>query len=316
MTLLVIQIPCYNEAEQLPATLAALPRQVQGVARVEWLVIDDGSNDATAEVARRCGVDHVVRLPRNRGLAFAFGAGLEAALRAGADFVVNTDADNQYRAEDIGALVAPLLTGDAEMVVGARPIADIAHFSNTKKWLQSTGSRVVRVLSGLDVPDATSGFRALTREAALKLNVFSRYTYTLETLIQAGQRRILVQSIPVRVNPPTRPSRLMGSTAGYVWRAMLSMIHAFIVYRPLRFLAVPSALAIAAGGLLGARFVFYYFLGDGTAGHVQSLILAAILIVVGATLGAAGVLAEIIAINRRLLEELQTSERRREWTRR
>jgi glycosyltransferase involved in cell wall biosynthesis len=313
MTTLIIQIPCYNESMQLPATMGALPRTLPGVARIEWLVVDDGSVDGTESVARRCGADHVLRLPQNKGLATAFSAGLEAALRAGADIVVNTDADNQYCADDIAALIAPILAGRAEIVIGARPIGEIAHFSAGKRWLQALGSRVVCVMSGLEVPDATSGFRAFTREAALTVNVFSRYTYTLETLIQAGQRRIAVASVPVRVNPPTRPSRLMRSTAGYVFRATLSIVRTFIVYRPLRFLAFPATACIGAGGLLGLRFLYYYFQSGGAAGHVQSLIFASILIVVGAIFATAGVLADLIAINRRLLEDLQTRERRRDW---
>ena len=313
---LIIQLPCFNEAAQLPQTLAALPRAVPGFAQVECLVIDDGSTDGTAEVARRLGVRHIVRMPRNRGLATAFAAGLEAALRAGADVVVNVDADNQYCADDIATLVAPILAGEADIVVGARPIVEIDHFSPAKKWLQRLGSRVVQILSGLEVPDATSGFRSFSRDAALAMNVFSRYTYTLETLIQAGQRRLTVVSVPVRVNPPTRPSRLMPNTAAYVWRATLSILRAFIVYRPLRFLAVPAIACLAGGVALGLRFLWHYVQGGGAAGHVQSLILAAILILVGAMFATAGILADLAAINRRLLEDLQLRERRREWTQR
>jgi glycosyltransferase involved in cell wall biosynthesis len=237
---LVIQLPCYNEADQLPATLAALPRELDGFDCVELLVVDDGSTDSTAEIARAHGVAHIVRLPERRGLGYAFSAGIEASLRAGADVVVNTDGDNQYCAEDIGTLVAPILRDRAHVVVGARPIAEISHFSFGKKLVQRMGSAVVRVLSGVAVPDATSGFRAYAREAALTLNVFSRYTYSIETLIQAGRHRLVVQSVPVRVNPPTRRSRLAQGHVHYVWRAMLSMLMLFIARcdslgRPQRF---------------------------------------------------------------------------------
>jgi glycosyltransferase involved in cell wall biosynthesis len=313
VTLLVIQIPCFNEAAQLPATLAALPRTVPGVDRVEWLVIDDGSDDGTADVARRHGVDHVVCLAGHRGLARAFVAGLEAALKAGADVVVHTDADNQYCADDIPALVAPIRAARADIVVGARPIEQIAHFSRPKKLLQRLGSRVVRLLSGLEVADAASGFRAYSREAALRLSVFDGYTYTLETLIQAGQQGLAVMSVPVRVNAPTRESRLVASTASYVRRSALAMARAFIVYRPLRSIAIPAVVATAAGVVLGLRFVWFFWGGEG-GGHVQSLILASILIVAGLLAGTAALLADLIAINRRLLEQLRTEQRRRDWT--
>jgi len=314
MTRLVIQIPCFNEALQLPATLAALPRTLDGIASVQWLIVDDGSDDGTAGVARRGGVDHVVRLTEHQGLAYAFTAGLEAALKAGADIVVHTDADNQYHAGDIAALIEPIRAGRADIVVGARPIDEIAHFSMSKKVLQRLGSAVVRLLSGLDVADATSGYRAYSREAALRLSVFDGYTYTLETLIQAGQLGLAVVSVPVRVNPPTRESRLVASTATYIRRSVLAMARAFVVYRPLRSIAIPAAFAMAAGVLLGLRFVWYYWRSGGDAGHVQSLILASILIVGSLLAGVAAVLADLIAINRRLLEQLRTEQRRRDWT--
>jgi len=310
---LVVQVPCHNEAEQLPTTLGSLPRALSGFSSVEWLVVDDGSTDGTAEVARASGAAHIVRLPENRGLGHAFAVGIEAALRAGADVVVNTDGDNQYCGDDIAKLVEPILRNEAQVVVGARPIREIAHFSPAKRVLQRLGSAVVRSLSGVDVQDATSGFRAYSREAALTLNVFSRYTYSLETLIQAGRRRLVVRSVPVRINPPTRGSRLSRGTSHYIWRAMLSMMHAYAIYRPLRFFAAPAAILGAAGALLGLRFLWYFASPGGSAGHVQSLILAAILIVLAGLLGAVGIIAELIAINRRLLEDIQSSERRREW---
>lgn len=312
---LVIQLPCHNEAAQLPATLLALPRKLDGFESVEWLVVDDGSTDGTAEVARVHGATHIVRIPERRGLSHAFSVGIETALRAGADVIVNTDGDNQYCADDIGALVAPILARQAQIVVGARPIAEIASFTLGKKWLQRVGSAVVRALSDVAVPDATSGFRAYAREAALVLNVFSRYTYTLETLVQAGRRRLVVRSVPVRVNPPTRRSRLAHGSADYVLRAMVSIVHAYVIYRPFRFFAIPG-LTLALGGLLvGLRFTWYFAAGGGTAGHVQSLILAAVLVVLAGILGAIGIIAELIAINRRLLEEIQANQRRREWGR-
>jgi len=314
MTRLVIQIPCFNEAAQLPATLAALPRTLDGIDTVQWLVVDDGSDDGTADVAHRAGVDHIVRLTRHRGLVQAFTAGLEAALKAGADIVVHTDADNQYAAADIPVLIAPIRAGRADIVVGARPIGEIAHFSTAKKVLQRLGSRVVRLLSGLEVADATSGFRAYSREAALRLSVFDGYTYTLETLIQAGQQGLAVVSVPVHVNAPTRESRLIASTSSYIRRSVLAMARAFIVYRPLRSIAIPALIAIAAGVLLGVRFVWYYWRSGGEAGHVQSLILASILIVGGLLAAAAAVLADLVGINRRLLEQLRTEQRRRDWT--
>lgn len=313
MVRVVIQIPCFNEAGQLAATVAALPARLPGVDVLDVLVVDDGSTDGTAEVARSLGIAHVLRLQRHRGLAFAFKSGLEAAVRLDADVIVNVDADNQYCADDIGSLVTPILRGDADLVVGARPIAQIDHFSATRKVLQRVGSAVVRRLSGVDVPDATSGFRALSRETALRINVFSRYTYTLEMLIQAGQRRLVVGSVPIRVNPPTRASRLFASPSDYIVRAVGSMLHAFIVYRPLRFFLVPASVLFGVGAVLVLRFLYFYATSDGASGHIQSLILAAIFVMLAGLLVVAGILAELLAINRRLLEEIQTAERRREW---
>ena len=309
---LIIQIPCYNEAGQLPLTLPTLPRTVPGFDRVEWLVVDDGSTDGTAGLARSLGVDHVVELPRNRGLARAFLPGIEASLRRGADVVVNFDADNQYRAEGIPDLVAPLLSGEADVVVGCRPIGDIAHFSWIKKALQKIGSGVVRLLSGTHVDDATSGFRAYSRAAAMRLNVYSRYTYTLETLIQAGQSGLRVISRPIAVNPPTRESRLMKSMREYVWRSTVAIVRSFVTYRPMRFFMLPAVVGVAAGGLLGLRFVVLLVI-QGSAGNVQSLILAAILILLGALCAVVGLVADLLSVNRRLLEDIQLSGRLRDW---
>lgn len=302
---LIIQIPCFNEADTLAVTLRELPRQAPGVDKVEWLVIDDGSTDGTAAVARAEGVDHIVRLPANRGLARAFMAGLEECLRAGADVIVNTDADNQYCAADIPALIEPVVRGMADIVIGERPIDQIGHFSLAKKILQRVGSRVVRLASNTRVPDAPSGFRAFSRSAAVQLNVFNEYTYTLETIIQAGQKGLAVVSVPVRVNADLRPSRLVRSIPGYIRRSTFTILRIFITYRPLRFFFTLGVMALMPGLLIGARFVYLFLEGHGQ-GHVQSLILAAILIVVAALFFMLGLLADLISVNRRLLEDLRT----------
>lgn len=309
---LIIQVPCYNESAQLPATLAQLPRAVEGFDAVEWLVVDDGSTDDTAAVARAHGVDHVLRYADNRGLAFAFAAGLEACCRHGADVIANVDADNQYRADALPALCTPVREGRADIVVGCRPIGEIAHFSLAKKWLQRLGSAVVRLISGADVADATSGFRAYSRRAALALNVHSRYTYTLETLVQARQARLVVATVPVGVNAPTRPSRLMRSTGEYLRRSVFTMVRAFVIYRPLRFFLVPAGVLGLAGVALGLRFLAHY-IGDHTAGNIQSLILAAILILLAGLAVAIGLIADLLSVNRRLLEDVQASQRRKDW---
>ncbi len=302
---LIIQIPCYNEAATLGITLRALPRAVPGFDRVEWLVIDDGSTDETVQVARNEGVDHIVRLPTNRGLARAFMAGLEACLRAGADVIVNTDADNQYSAGDIPALVVPVVEGQADMAVGARPIEQIAHFSPLKKLLQRIGSQVVRLASNTQIPDAPSGFRAFSRSAALQLNVFSSYTYTLETIIQAGNKGMTVVSVPVRVNADLRPSRLVRSVPQYLFRSALTIGRIFLIYRPLRFFLTVSAFLFIPGMLIGVRFLYEMSRGHGQ-GHVQSLILAAILLLASGLFFVLGLLAELISVNRRLLEDQRT----------
>ena len=303
MTKLIIQIPCYNEEDALPVTLAALPRTLPGVDRVEWLVVDDGSRDRTVEVARELGVDHVVSLPRNQGLARAFVAGLRASVEAGADIIVNTDADNQYNAADIPALIQPILEGRAEIVVGARPIGETREFSPLKKALQRLGSWAVRVASRTDIPDAPSGFRAFTRGAAMQLNVFSEYTYTLEKIIQAGQKQMAIVSVPVRTNPQLRPSRLFRSIPSYVTRSLLTILRIFVTYRPFRFFVVPALLFGLAGFALGVRYLAFV-ITDDSGGHVQSLLLASLLMGASFVLFTAGVLADLISVNRKLLEKV------------
>ncbi|HSL83999.1 MAG TPA: glycosyltransferase family 2 protein [Thermoanaerobaculia bacterium] len=300
---LVIQIPCYNEEETLVQTLADIPRSIPGISAVELLVIDDGSTDRTVEVAQSLGVDHIVRLPRNLGLARAFKAGLDASLRAGADVIVNTDGDNQYRGEDIPKLIAPILAGEAEMVVGARPIREIEHFSPAKKVLQRLGSQVVRWASRTSVPDAPSGFRAITRRAAGMIHVFSDYTYTLETVIQAGQKGMAVASVPIRVNRQARPSRLIKSIPSYLRRSALTIVRIFMTYRPFRFFAVPGIVSLIAGFFIGVRFLYFFATGQG-GGHVQSLLLGVLLLGVGFFLVVVGLVTDLIAVNRKLLEEI------------
>jgi glycosyltransferase involved in cell wall biosynthesis len=308
---LVIQIPCYNEEATLGITLKGLPREVPGFDCVEWLIIDDGSQDETARIAREHGVDHVVRFTRNQGLAAAFMAGLDAAVAAGADVVVNTDADNQYDASFIPQLTEPILMGRADLVIGARPIRSIEHFSGLKKVLQNLGSWVVRVASNTDVPDAPSGFRAMSRQAAMELRVFNEYTYTLETIIQAGQKRFAVASVPVRVNGDLRPSRLVRSIPSYVWRSLIVICRIFVTYKPFAvFTALGTAISMA-GLLLSGRFLYYYFTNHGD-GHVQSVILAALLLGVGFFLAVAGIVADLISVNRKLLERLDYRVRRME----
>ena len=300
---LIIQIPCFNEEETLPLTLTDLPREMKGFDAVEWLVIDDGSEDGTAEIAKANGVDHVIRLPQNGGLARAFSKGLETALALGADVIVNTDADNQYQGKDIEKLVAPVVAGTAQITVGARPIRSIEEFSTIKKWLQQLGSSVVRSLSLTDVDDAPSGFRAFSREAAMKLNVFSRYTYTLETIIQAGREGLAIQSVPIGVNPATRESRLVKSVAGYVQRSMITLVRIFVVYRPMRFFMSLAGLSFFAGLILAVRYLYFAYIGEGS-GHVQSVILAALLLGSGLLLVVVALIADLIAVNRKLLEKV------------
>lgn len=299
---LIIQIPCYNEETSLPVALADLPKTVAGIDEVEWLIIDDGSSDDTVRVAEEHGVHHIVRHVHNQGLARAFMTGLEACVSLGADIIVNTDADNQYNAADIEHLVKPILERRADMVIGARPISDTRHFSALKKMLQRLGSWVVRFVSGTEIEDAPSGFRAISRDAATKLMVFNEYTYTLETIIQAGQKNIPVVSVPVRTNDDLRPSRLVRSMPSYVAKSMMTIIRIFIIYRPFRFFMTIGVAIFAVGALIGLRFVWFYLTGDG-GGRVQSLILAAVLLGMGFQTILIAFVADLLAANRKLLEE-------------
>lgn len=301
---LIIQIPCFNEAETLPPTLADLPKTLRGIDTIEIAIVDDGSRDETAAVARRLGVHHVVRFPKNLGLAAAFRAGLETCVRAGADIIVNTDADNQYNAEDIQALIDPILEGRAEIVVGDRRPGELPHFSWIKRRLQNFGSWVIGKASGLHTPDATSGFRAFTREAALHTIVHGGYSYTLETLIQAGSRRRAVEFVPVRVNPQTRPSRLMKSMSHYIRSSSVAIVRAYTTYRPLRVFGWLGLAFIVAGLIPGLRFLWFFFVTGERTGHIQSLILTAILVIVGFQVLLIGLLADLLSSSRKLLEEL------------
>ena len=309
---LIIQIPCFNEEATLPGTLADLPREIEGIETVEWLVIDDGSADRTVDIAREHGVDHIVRLTNNRGLAAAFQAGLDASLKLGADIVVNTDADNQYFGGDIPKLVAPILAGDADMVIGDRETDQIEHFSPLKKRLQRLGSAVVRRASGTGVPDTTSGFRAYNREAALQIQVVSKFTYTLESIIQAGKMLVAVDHVPIRTNPKTRESRLFPSTAAYVRRNTVSIFRIYAMYEPLRVFLAAAAVAAIVGAVIWARFLYFFFFSDDPGGHIQSLILGSTLFIVAVQLAALGVVGDILAgtrvLQQRALERVRRME--------
>jgi glycosyltransferase involved in cell wall biosynthesis len=313
MTKLIIQIPCYNEAQTLPATVRALPRKLAGIDQIEYLVIDDGSRDGTTEVARSLGIHHIVRFSHNKGLAMGFMAGLEACIRQGADIIVNTDADNQYQADDIPRLIEPLLAGRAEIAVGDRGVGTLQQFSRVKRKLQQLGSWVIKLASGVHTPDATSGFRALTRDAALRTLVLHGYSYTLETLISAGARRAAVEFVPIRVNPQTRPSRLMKSTAQYVRISSGTIVRTYAMYRPLVVFSIVGAVLIGLGSIPGLRFLYFYFSGN-PLGHIQSLILAAILIIVGFQVLLIGLVADLISFNRKILEEVLYRMRRVDMT--
>lgn len=300
---LIIQIPCYNEAETLPHTLGLLPRQMEGVDQVEVLVIDDGSSDGTVAAARAGGADHVLTLPHHSGLAMAFAAGLDACLRLGADLIVNTDADNQYEAGDIPKLVAPILRGEAELVVGDRGVLTNAWFSPLKRRLQAWGSRVVSRAAGLDIPDATSGFRAMTRRMAMRTLVLSEYSYTLETLIQAGNLHARVVSVPIQTNPPHRPSRLMRGVGDYLMHSSVTIVRSYTMYRPLRVFTIIGTVLFLLGAALLIRFLVFFFQGEGS-GHVQSMIVSAVLLISGFQTWLIGLVADLISKNRKIMEEI------------
>lgn len=308
---LIIQIPCYNEEATLPQTIADLPKNIEGIDAIEYLIINDGSTDRTVDVAREAGVHHIVNFNSNKGLARGFMAGLDACLRLGADIVVNTDADNQYCGNDIEKLVRPVLAGEADVVIGERPIDDTAHFSWQKKRLQHFGSWVVRAFSDTDIPDAPSGFRAYSREAALRVNVINNYTYTLETIIQAGQNKMAISSVPVRTNPETRKSRLFKSMWSYIKRSASVILRSFMMYKPLKFFLIMGSVIFAVGFVFIVRFLWFFLMGSGD-GHIQSLVLAISLILIGVQFGVAGLLADIIAANRKILEEIQYRMRNRD----
>ncbi len=309
---LIIQIPCYNEAETLEVALNDLPKHIDGIDKIEYLIINDGSKDNTVEVARNWGVHYVVNFKKNKGLAKGFMAGLDACLRNGADIIVNTDADNQYNGDDIEKLVRPIIEGKADIVIGARPIDQTEHFSPLKKKLQHFGSWVVRKASKSDIPDAPSGFRAYSRDAAMRLNVVNEYTYTLETIVQAGRERIPMESVDIRTNAELRPSRLFSSMLGYVKKSMLTIIRAYIMYKPLKFFSICGAIPFLIGFILGVRYLIFIALGiDG--GHVQSLILASTLMMLGFMTFIVGLQADVIAANRKILEDVQYHVRKLDY---
>jgi len=305
---LIIQIPCYNEAETLAIALGALPRKVEGFDTVEWLIINDGSTDDTVKVAQECGVDYIVNFKRNQGLAKGFMAGIKESLKQGADVIVNTDADNQYEAQDIPKLTQPILDHKAEYVIGARPISQTEHFSPAKKFLQKLGSWVVRKASKTDIPDAPSGFRAISRECAMQLNVYNDYTYTLETIIQAGQKNMAITSVPIRTNEDLRPSRLLSSIPNYIKKSVVTIIRIFVVYRPFRFFMTIAAVLFGLGFLLGLRYLYFHITED-TGGHIQSVILAGVLLGMGFQTGLIAFVADLLSVNRKLIEDVQYHQR-------
>lgn len=309
---LIIQIPCYNEAETLEIALNDLPKKLDGIDEIEYLIIDDGCTDNTVEVARSWGVHHVVSFTKNKGLAKGFMAGIDACLRGGADIIVNTDADNQYCADDIDKLIRPILEKKADIVIGERPIDETEHFSWLKKKLQHFGSWVVRKASNTDIPDAPSGFRAFSREAAMKINVINDYTYTLETIVQAGRNRMAIMSVPIRTNPELRQSRLFHSMFGYIKKSVLTIFRALMMYKPLYCFALVAMVPSVVGLGIGIRFMAYYFTGRGS-GHTQSLMLACTLLIIGFMTFVIGMLADVISANRKILEDAQYRVKRMEY---
>ncbi len=301
---LIIQIPCYNEAETLTIALDALPRHIDGIDEIEYLIINDGSDDATEAIARAWGVQHIVHFKRNLGLAKGFLAGLDLALRNGADIIVNTDADNQYCGADIEKLVKPIIEKKADIVIGERPIDEIKEFSWIKKKLQRLGSWFVRMASRTDIPDAPSGFRAFSRHAAMRMNVNNEYTYTLETIVQAGRNKMAIMSVPIRTNPELRKSRLMSNMYAYIKKSVLTVLRAFLMYRPLQVFTLIAIIFMFGGTVIGIRFLYYYFTNQGS-GHIQSLILATTLIIIGVQTFLLGLQADVISANRKLLEDIQ-----------
>lgn len=304
MVKLIIQIPCYNEEKALGLTISELPREVPGVDVVEWLVVNDGSTDKTAKVAKAHGVDYVVNLTNNQGLAKAFITGLDHCLKHNADIIVNTDADNQYNAKGIEKLIKPILDGKADYVIGSRPIAQIKHFSLAKKLLHRFGSWVVKGVSKTDVPDPPSGFRALSKDAAMRLNVFSEYTYTLETIIQAGQKNMAVCFVPIGVNQDLRPSRLIKSIPSYIYKSFSTIVRIFVVYKPFRFFLTIGLIIFGLGLLLGVRFLYYWFIGEGR-GHVQSVVLCGVLMGMGFQTMLIAFIADLLSVNRKIIEDIQ-----------
>ena len=301
---LIIQIPCYNEEDSLPITLKAIPKEIKGIDKTEILIINDGSSDNTVRIAQDSGVHYIVNFSKNVGLARAFDAGLKACVRYGADIIVNLDADNQYCADDIEKLVEPIIEHRADIVIGARPINSIKHFSPVKKLLQKLGSFVMKKLSGADISDAPSGFRAFSREAAMKINIFDTYTYTMESIIQAQRKGLSILSVPIRVNADLRPSRLIKNNFTYIFRSAKTMIRFFIIYHPFRFFISLASIFFILGFFLGFRYLYFFLLGDG-AGHIQSLILCGLLITGGFQTALLAIISDLLAINRKLIEDVQ-----------